>query len=105
MHLGELSPGEGAPPSDPRVRQGSFTVMGVISGPLLGAFTLGILLPACNTPVRGRGREVGVANRGGAGRARMWLAGGRVLGGAGETAWAWLGLDGSGGWGEGGPGR
>ncbi|MEJ1287893.1 solute carrier family 5 (sodium iodide symporter) member 5 [Cricetulus griseus] len=32
------------------VLQGSFTVMGVISGPLLGAFTLGMLLPACNTP-------------------------------------------------------
>lgn len=33
--------------------QGSFTVMGVLSGPLLGAFTLGIFLPACNTPVSG----------------------------------------------------
>ncbi|KAM7140626.1 sodium/iodide cotransporter [Molossus nigricans] len=32
------------------VLQGSFTVMGVLSGPLLGAFTLGIFLPACNTP-------------------------------------------------------
>ncbi|XP_070272503.1 sodium/iodide cotransporter [Myotis yumanensis] len=32
------------------VLQGSFTVMGVLSGPLLGAFSLGIFLPACNTP-------------------------------------------------------
>ncbi|XP_073920649.1 sodium/iodide cotransporter [Castor canadensis] len=54
------------------VLQGSFTVMGVISGPLLGAFTLGILLPACNTP--------GVLSGLGAGLAlSLWVALGATL--------------------------
>lgn len=40
--------------------QGSFTVMGVLSGPLLGAFTLGMFLPACNTWVSGGRRAEGL---------------------------------------------
>ncbi|NXG52889.1 SC5A5 protein, partial [Psilopogon haemacephalus] len=39
------------------VLQGSFTVMGVISGPLLGGFVLGMFVPSCGTAVSGgRGR-------------------------------------------------
>ncbi|XP_053149203.1 sodium/iodide cotransporter [Hemicordylus capensis] len=43
------------------VLQGSFTVMGVISGPLLGAFILGMFIPACNTVGVFCGLGVGVA--------------------------------------------
>ncbi|XP_026312747.1 sodium/iodide cotransporter [Piliocolobus tephrosceles] len=54
------------------VLQGSFTVMGVISGPLLGAFILGMFLPACNTP--------GVLSGLGAGLAlSLWVALGATL--------------------------
>ncbi|XP_047632545.1 sodium/iodide cotransporter isoform X7 [Phacochoerus africanus] len=55
---GKLRPGKVGrlcPQSHPHaLSQGSFTVMGVISGPLLGAFVLGMFLPSCNTsdPVR-----------------------------------------------------
>ncbi|XP_055975759.1 sodium/iodide cotransporter [Sorex fumeus] len=54
------------------VLQGSFTVMGVISGPLLGAFILGIFLPSCNS----RGVLSGLA----AGLAlSLWVAVGATL--------------------------
>ena len=58
------------PQSHPHpLSQGSFTVMGVISGPLLGAFVLGMFLPSCNTSVsaRGVGWGVGKGGRGGRG--------------------------------------
>ncbi|XP_006509600.1 sodium/iodide cotransporter isoform X1 [Mus musculus] len=54
------------------VLQGSFTVMGVISGPLLGAFTLGMLLPACNTPGVLSGLTAGLA-------VSLWVAVGATL--------------------------
>ncbi|XP_069915086.1 sodium/iodide cotransporter [Oryctolagus cuniculus] len=54
------------------VLQGSFTVMGVISGPLLGAFILGMFVPACNTP--------GVLSGLGAGLVlSLWVAVGATL--------------------------
>ncbi|XP_040598047.1 sodium/iodide cotransporter isoform X3 [Mesocricetus auratus] len=54
------------------VLQGSFTVMGVISGPLLGAFTLGMLLPACNTPGVLSGLAAGLT-------VSLWVAVGATL--------------------------
>ncbi|KAK2498589.1 hypothetical protein MC885_003764 [Smutsia gigantea] len=54
------------------VLQGSFTVMGVISGPLLGAFILGMFLPACNTPGVLSGMVVGLA-------LSLWVAVGATL--------------------------
>ncbi|KAJ1085826.1 hypothetical protein NDU88_005951 [Pleurodeles waltl] len=43
------------------VLQGSFTVMGVMSGPLLGAFILGIFIPPTNTPGVFSGLAAGLA--------------------------------------------
>ncbi|XP_044109870.1 sodium/iodide cotransporter isoform X3 [Neovison vison] len=55
-----------------RLLQGSFTVMGVISGPLLGAFILGMFLPACNTPGVLSGLATGMA-------LSLWVAVGATL--------------------------
>eukprot|EP00069_Balaena_mysticetus_P019850 bmy_02610T0 len=52
--------------------QGSFTIMGVISGPLLGAFILGMFLPACNTLGVLSGLAVGLA-------LSLWVAVGATL--------------------------
>ncbi|XP_069864641.1 sodium/iodide cotransporter [Dipodomys merriami] len=54
------------------VLQGSFTVMGVLSGPLLGAFILGMGLPACNTPGVLAGLGAGLA-------LSLWVAVGATL--------------------------
>ncbi|XP_048196649.1 sodium/iodide cotransporter [Perognathus longimembris pacificus] len=54
------------------VLQGSFTVMGVISGPLLGAFILGMGLPACNVPGVLAGLGSGLA-------LSLWVAVGATL--------------------------
>uniref|UniRef100_A0A8C3WWS0 Solute carrier family 5 member 5 n=1 Tax=Catagonus wagneri TaxID=51154 RepID=A0A8C3WWS0_9CETA len=54
------------------VLQGSFTVMGVISGPLLGAFVLGMFLPSCNTAGVLSGLAVGLA-------LSLWVAVGATL--------------------------
>ncbi|XP_075857352.1 sodium/iodide cotransporter [Microcebus murinus] len=54
------------------VLQGSFTVMGVISGPLLGAFVLGMFLPASNTPGVLAGLGAGLA-------LSLWVAVGATL--------------------------
>ncbi|XP_039099194.1 sodium/iodide cotransporter isoform X2 [Hyaena hyaena] len=54
------------------VLEGSFTVMGVISGPLLGAFILGMFLPACNTPGVLSGLAAGFA-------LSLWVAVGATL--------------------------
>ncbi|XP_075393967.1 sodium/iodide cotransporter [Tenrec ecaudatus] len=54
------------------VLQGSFTVMGVISGPLLGAFILGMFLPACNVPGVLSGLIVGLA-------LSLWVVVGAIL--------------------------
>ncbi|XP_012584736.1 PREDICTED: sodium/iodide cotransporter isoform X4 [Condylura cristata] len=54
------------------VLQGSFTVMGVISGPLLGAFILGMFIPACNTSGVLSGLAAGLA-------LSLWVALGATL--------------------------
>ncbi|XP_012694952.2 sodium/iodide cotransporter [Clupea harengus] len=54
------------------VLQGSFTVMGVVSGPLLGAFILGMFVPATNKPGVFAGVAVGFC-------LSVWLAIGSTL--------------------------
>uniref|UniRef100_A0A8C5UGH2 Solute carrier family 5 member 5 n=1 Tax=Malurus cyaneus samueli TaxID=2593467 RepID=A0A8C5UGH2_9PASS len=54
------------------VLQGSFTVIGVISGPLLGAFILGMFLPLCSTAGVLGGLAVGFA-------LSLWVAVGATL--------------------------
>ncbi|XP_071386737.1 sodium/iodide cotransporter [Centroberyx affinis] len=54
------------------VLQGSFTVMGVVSGPLLGAFILGMFVPATNRPGVFSGVIVGFC-------VSLWLAIGSTL--------------------------
>ncbi|XP_019904920.1 sodium/iodide cotransporter isoform X2 [Esox lucius] len=54
------------------VLQGSFTVMGVVSGPLLGAFILGIFVPATNRPGVFSGVAVGFS-------ISLWLVIGSIL--------------------------
>ncbi|XP_041647697.1 sodium/iodide cotransporter [Cheilinus undulatus] len=54
------------------VLQGSFTVMGVVSGPLLGVFILGMFVPAANRPGAFSGIVVGFC-------VSLWLAVGSTL--------------------------
>ncbi|KAJ7993191.1 hypothetical protein DPEC_G00269880 [Dallia pectoralis] len=54
------------------VLQGSFTVMGVVSGPLLGAFILGMFVPATNKPGVFSGVAVGFS-------ISLWLVIGSIL--------------------------
>ncbi|XP_040275733.1 sodium/iodide cotransporter-like [Bufo bufo] len=54
------------------VLQGSFTVMGVFSGPLLGAFMLGMFTSSCNTPGVFSGLIVGIS-------LSLWVAVGGTL--------------------------
>ncbi|KAG7487906.1 hypothetical protein MATL_G00028490 [Megalops atlanticus] len=54
------------------VLQGSFVVMGVVSGPLLGVFLLGMFLPATNTPGVFAGVSVGFC-------ISVWVAAGSTL--------------------------